>query len=446
MQNQKLEQNQKLRFGPQQIHFLNLLQTPLSLLNDRIEKEMEENPVIEDAVVEEDILEEEGRNHIGFNYSKKHYPLNNLSEKSTSLADFLHTQIIGLHLEEKTTFLVNYLIDSLDENGFLNIDISSVANDLLISFNMTVLESELKQALSIVQQLEPVGVGAKNLQSCLLIQLENKPTNEITSLAIQAISSFYKDFANKNFDFLLKNLSVSSEKLKLIYKEVERLNPIPSRGFSRESNVDPVIIPDFIISIINGVPTLQLNNNFRKNIKISNKYRDMLKETNDEETKKFLTQKIESAEWFKSAIIERENTLKKVMNAILNFQYDYFKTGNEKEIKPMKLSDIAEIVKMDISTISRVANKKYVETDFDVFLLKEVFSEGYKKIDGEVISTKEIKSALKELVENEDKNSPLTDEKLRDMLEKNEYDIARRTVTKYRESLGIPISKLRKRL
>lgn len=446
MQKQRLDQVQKLTFGPQQIQFLNLLQTPLSLLEERIDKEIEDNPVIEDDIVEDDIVEDDDLNYRRRNSNKKYYQLTDLSEKSTSLSDFLRSQIVGLTLDEEITFLVNYLIDSLDDSGFLNIDLSSVANDLLVSFEMQVVESKLEKALSVIQQLEPIGVGAKNLQECLSIQLKHKPSNEIVLLAINILDNFYTEFVNKNFDALLKALGISSDKLKLIYQEIENLNPIPGRGFSIGGDSTPVIIPDFIISIINGSPELHLNKGSQKNIKISKKYQNMLLETKDKETKLFLKQKIDSAEWFRSAIIERENTLKNVMNAILQFQSNYFNTGIEKDLKPMKLADIAEIVKMDISTISRVASNKYVETHFDIFLLKEVFSEGYKKYTGEVISTKEIKQALKIIVENEEKRSPLTDQKLRDLLEKDEYNIARRTVTKYRESLGIPIAKLRKKL
>jgi len=442
MNNQKLQQKQKLNLSSQQIQFLNLLQEPITELIKNIEKELEENPALEEEEGEE-ITDSLSQNF--FNSNKENNNYNTEFEgKSISLSEHLHQQLIDLEISDNFMFLVSYLINSLDDSGFLNRDLYSIQTDLGINNSIDVKESELLKALSIIQQLEPVGVGAKDLQECLIIQLKKKYPNE--KLALNIITEYYTFFVNKNFEKLTKKLTIRKDELKSIYLIIESLNPIPSRGFSKESVLSEYIKPDFIISIKDNNPDLVLNKAIYKGLKISPYYQDLLKKTNEKETKDFLKKNIDKAVFFKEALIKREITLKKVMLAIVKIQKSYFLTGDEKKLIPMTLSDVANIVKMDISTISRVSNSKYVETEFGTFKVKELFSEGYKKENGEIISNKEIKKRLKEIIDLENKEHPLTDEAISDLLAKDGYEIARRTVTKYRKSLSIQIAKKRRSL
>ena len=438
MNKQRLQQKQYQNLSPQQIQFLGLLQIPIVALEKRIEEELEENPALEEEEKE-------------LNLSERSFQQNNIDDsqfqiedKSESLSYYLCQQLIALDIDEDQLFLVNYLINSLDDNGFLNRDLHSITSDLLINNNLEVSEPQLKNALSIVQQLEPFGVGAKNLQECLLIQLKHKHPEK--NLEKEIISNYYIPFSNKNFEHLAKNLKVDFNILKKAYSTIESLNPIPGNGFSKNTEGTSYIYPDFSISILDGKLELKLNNSNVKPIKVSSYYQNMLKETKDEATKIFLVDKVKKANWFKDAIAQRNDTLKNVVTAILKIQESYFISGDEKKLKPMKLADIALIVNMDISTISRVTNSKYIATHFGTFKLKELFSEAYRKDSGELISTKEIKTRLQEIIASEDKIYPFTDEKLAEILGENDYHIARRTVAKYRENLKIQIAKLRREL
>ena len=435
MSKQRLEQKLAFTLSPQQIQFLGLLQTPIVLLEKKIEDELEENPALEEE-------EEDSEVHKVTKPSNTVLENFQLEDRSESLQDHLKLQLIGLDLNKEERYLVEYLIESLDESGFLNRDLISIGDDILINDNKKVEQSELEDALITLKSLEPAGVGAKDLQECLIIQLRKfRPTN---MLAQQIILNHYKSFSNKNFELLLKKYDLKSDELKEIYNLVEALNPIPSAGFSRNATTPNYIFPDFTIKVNNSELTLQINKSNVKQIKVSSYYEKLLKETSDKNTKLFLTEKIEKAKWFKDAIEQRNITLKKVMTAIISFQKKYLLSGLEKDLKPMRLVDIAHLVQMDISTISRVSNSKYVETNFGTFKVKEFFSDAYRKDNGEVISTKEIKKHLKEIINTEDKKKPYTDEQLSELLGKDEYHIARRTVTKYRESLRIENAKLRR--
>jgi len=437
MNKQRLQQKQNQKLGPQQIQFLSLLQIPIVALEKRIEEELEENPALEEE--EETNLSE--RSFLQHNSNDVQFQI---EDKSESLSDFLSQQIIALDINDSQIFLVNYLIKSLDDNGFLNRDLHSITSDLLISNNIDINEQKINNALKIVQQLEPFGVGARNMQECLLIQLKYKhPEKEIEK---EILSNYYTPFFNKNFEYLLKHLKIDFGTLKKAYSTIESLNPIPGNGFSKNNEGNNYIYPDFTVSISDGKLELKVNNSNIKSVKVSSYYQNMLNQTNDEATKKFLIDKVEKAKWFKDAITKRNNTLQNVVSAILRIQESYFISGNEKELKPMKLADIAQIVNMDISTISRVSNSKYISTHFGTFKLKELFSEAYRKDNGELISTKEIKKKLQEIILLEDKFNPLTDEKLAELLGENDYHIARRTVSKYRENLNIQIAKLRREL
>ena len=434
MSKQRLEQKQYQKLSPQQIQFLGLLQIPIVSLEKRIEEELEDNPA----------LEEDEENQTYFSSNKTDFSDFQIEDKSESLNSYLEKQLVGIELSKGNLFLVKYLINSLDSNGFLSRDLFSISSDLLISDNLDISEVKMLNALNVLQNLEPIGVGANSLQECLLIQLKKLyPENK---LALKIITEFYSQFSNKNFENIIKNLGISEEKLKSTYSIIESLNPIPSNGFFKNEEISEYIFPDFTLLVVNNQLELQLNKSNTKPIKISKYYSNLLNETTDKTTKEFLQKKVEKALWFKEALIKREATLKKVMLAIISLQENYLLSGVESDLKPMKLADIANIVNMDISTISRVSNSKYVETHFRTFKLKELFSEAYKKDDGQVISTNEIKNHLKEIIQTEDKTTPYNDEQLAELLGKDNYHIARRTVAKYREQLGIEIAKLRREL
>jgi len=437
MTKQSLQQKQYQKLSPKQIQFLGLLQIPIISLDKRIEEEIEENPAIEED--EEERLEGQKKYSIT---AKNNYENFQIEDKEESLTDYLLKQLVGSELTQDILFLVKYIINSLDDNGFLSRDLYVLSSDILTGNDILVENEDLKAALKIVQALEPYGVGAANLQECLLIQLKHiYPSNKT---AYHVISEFYSPFSNKNYEYLLKHLEITKKDLKDIYNLIEGLNPIPSAGFSKNTISTEYIYPDFTTLISNNDVQLQINKSNTKAIKVSKYYSDLLRQTKDAKTKEFLKIKVEKAQWFKEAIEKREDTLKKVMIAIIQLQKNYFISGSENELIPMKLADVASIVNMDISTVSRVSNSKYIETHFGTFKVKELFSEAFRKDNGELISTKEIKNRLKEIIDSEDKTKPFTDEQLSELLGKEEYHIARRTVAKYREQLGVETAKLRR--
>ena len=450
MQKQKLQQKLGLNLSPQQIQFLSLLQIPLASLNSRIQEELEDNPALEEGENSEDIsldeLEEDNPN--SYKYRQNNTPdftEVQISNSEESLSDHLKKQLLLLNLQEDDLFLTEYLIDSLDNNGWINRELFSISDDLLINLNLEFSEQEIEKYLFVIQTLEPLGVGARNLQECLLIQLKNKEQNELVELSIMVLENQYERFSKKNFEGLIRELEISEMQLKEVYELVEKLNPFPASNFIKTATAS-YVTPDFLVTILEEKNIVTLTKRSGKELKVSASYKKMIEETLDMAAKEFLKQKIESANWFKNAILQREETLLNVMNAIVNFQEKYFLSGEDEELNPMILADIANIVNMNISTISRVSNSKYVQTFFGTFLLKNLFSEAYRKDNGELISTKVIKSRLKEIIEMEDKKQPYTDEKLAELLGENEYHIARRTVAKYREGLGIETSKYRREL
>ena len=450
MQKQKLQQKLGFNLSPQQIQFLALLQIPLASLDSRIQEELEDNPALEETEKSEDIsideMEEDNSNSYKYKQqTNSDYSEVQISEFEETLSEYLKKQLLLLNLDEDNMFLIEYLIDSLDENGWISREVFSISDDLLINLNLEFSEEEIIKALLLIQTLEPFGVGARNLQECLLVQLKNKEQNEIVELSIKVLENQYERFSKKNFEGVVRELEISEKQLKDVYKLVENLNPFPASNFSKNRSAS-YITPDFIIKIIDEKNIVSLSKRSGKELRVSNHYKKMIQETSDKKAKEFLKQKIESANWFIDAILQREQTLLKVMNAIIKHQEKYFLSGDDKDLKPMILADIAQIVNMDISTISRVSNSKYVQTFFGSFLLKELFSEAYRKDNGELISTKVIKSKLKDIVDSEDKTAPYTDEKITILLGEEEYHIARRTVSKYREELGIETSKYRREL
>tara|TARA_B100000900_G_scaffold45940_1_gene34197 strand:+ start:3188 stop:4528 length:1341 start_codon:yes stop_codon:yes gene_type:complete len=446
MGKQKLQQKLSQNISTKQIQFLNLLQIPITSLQERIQKELEDNPTLEENEEnEEDVFSENNTGSSNFHNTKNDYNLVQIEDKKETLANYLSEQLINLELDDKKTFLINYLINSLDSYGFLSSDLHTISNDLLTQEDITVDEKKLEVCLEILQSFEPIGVGARNLNHCLLLQLEKNYPDE--KVALNILKKHYKYFVNKNFDFLLSEYKINENNLKAIYKIIESLNPIPSAGFSKNPNMTiEYITSDFNVTIKNEVPIISATKLKDNGIRISKYYIDLLNNTKDKNTSDFLSEKIEKAKWFKDALIKRESTLLKIVTSIVEYQIKYFASGSEKDLKPMKLSDIAQNVGVDISTISRASNSKYIETHFGAFKIKELFSEAYRKDNGEIISTKEIKTKLLELINNENKSKPFTDDELANLLGKEEYHIARRTTAKYRESLKIPVSRLRKKL
>ena len=437
--NQKL--SLKAQLSPQQIQFLNLLQTPLSLIDKKIEKELEENPALEE------LDENEGQQYQYTTKQKtKEQDFSNYSNESApSLYLFLKSQIIGLNINKSQRDLISFVIDSIEENGLIKRNISSLIDDYLIISDKTVTEKEVRFVIDLIKKMEPSGVGCFSIKDSLILQVQRKK-NKHKERTIEILNSHYSEFSNKNFEKIIRDLNINKVTLNEIYNDVEKLNPLPAVGFNKEDEIINYISPDFYVRDENNQLIVTVNNQFQKKVGINQFYNKLLNETNDEETKKFLNQKIEQAKHFTNSLIKRQDTLLNVMSSIVKKQEKYFFSGNEKDLTPMKLADIASIVKMDISTISRVTNSKFVETSFGVFLLKELFSEAYTKKNGDRISTKEIKESLKEIIKEEDKASPYTDEKICEILEKNEYSIARRTVSKYRESLSIPTARLRRKV
>ena len=446
MQRQRQILKQKLNLSPLQIQFLNLLQIPIVDLDKRIEKEIEENPVIE-----EDDLEESENEKVYLstnnqsNDRKTDFLVDNFTGNINTLSNHLQNQLIGSEKNEDELKVVKYLINSLDENGFLRRESTSIINDYYIINEIEISEDLLNDALKTLKDLEPAGVGAKNLRECLIIQ-NNKSDFDNKLLIKNILENYYEAFTNKNFEKIIRELNIEKEQLSLVYNNVESLNPIPGAGFSKNKDNTEYIIPDFSISNKDGNIDIKLNKVRRRKINISSYYQKILDETNDEKTKDFLKQKLEQAKWFIESLEKRNETLLKVMSAIAEIQKTYFISGEDKDLKPMKLADISEKVQLDISTISRVTNSKYLEASFGTFLLKELFSEAYRKDNGEIISTKEIKNKLIEIIESENKEHPFTDENLCKLLGEDDYNIARRTVAKYRDELKIPTARNRRSL
>ena len=453
MQKQRLKQEIGLNLSPQQIQFMNLLQIPLISLEKRIEDELESNPALEETNKEKEKNED---TESGWESTSNHNPsreekYNTVArERELSLQEFLLQQLPMQSLDDDESELAQFIIGCLDDNGFLSRSLLSISDDLLFKLNLNISETELTPILKIVQNLDPTGVGARDLKECLLLQLENKTQTESIKLAQSVLQNQYTAFANKNYEKLLKEFDIDENQIKQVYKEVEQLNPKPGSSFTNTQEVNAYITADFLLEDDNDELNVILNNSRSKSLRSSQYYKKMLEnlvqEKGDNEAIQFLKEKIEGAEWFANALIQREQTLLKTMNCIVSIQEEFFKTGDAKLLKPMKLLDISEKIDLDISTISRVTNSKYIETPYGTFLLKEFFSDAYSKDDGTVISNKVIKSHLEDILENENKKKPYSDEELSEKLDELGFHIARRTVAKYRDQLGVAVARLRREL
>lgn len=478
----KLKLNQKL--SPQQIQLMKLIQLPTIDFEQKIKQELEENPALEIRDNSNDVLDEDFSNsnedelnnesidnediniedYINYDDTpayKLNYNTNNDAENTEipfasgiSFTEYLLNQLNTLRLNDDEAKIAEFLVGSIDNSGYLRQNTDEIIDDLAFTQNIDVSIEKLKKILSIVQQLDPPGVGAQSLQECLILQLKRKPSNKQINLANNIIENSFDQFSKKHFNKLIVKYDINENELKAAIIEIEKLNPKPGNSFSNYEKPIEQITPDFKIEIDNNALVLTLNNRNNPVLRISNHYNEMLKgyKLDQNKTKsqreaiQFIKQKLDSAKWFIDAVKQRQETLYVTMLAIMEYQEEYFLSGDEKQIKPMILKDIAEKIEMDISTISRVANSKYVDTPYGTKLLKEFFSESMTTQSGEEISTIEIKKILETIIENENKRAPQTDEKLVKVLQEKGYKIARRTVAKYREQLNIPVARLRKEI
>ena len=473
MLNQKLQLKLSQKLSPQQIQLMKLIQLTTAELEQKITNEIEENPALEKGSeslendgneYEEDIgegdvnvdeyLSDETESYDQNYYSNQEESTNFQTKESISFHQFLDNQSKNLILADLEKPICEFLIGSIDESGYLRREIEDIIDDLAFTQNIVADNTQVLSVLKKIQDLDPPGVGARSLQECLLIQLKRKK-NEKESIinSINLIENEFELFSKKKFSRITEKLNLSEEDLKLVVEEISKLNPKPGGAITSEFS-NNTIVPDFILSIEDGNFTVELNKRNSPELRLSNSYKNILegykndpkKTKSQNQTVQFLKQKLDSAKWFIEAIEQRHQTLFQTINAIVNFQKEYFLTGEEKNLKPMILKDIAEIINMDISTVSRVANSKYIDTPYGIKLLKSYFSEGMKNSEGDEISTIEIKKILKEIVNEENKNKPLSDIELSDKLSKKGYKVARRTVSKYREQLDISVARLRKEL
>lgn len=450
-------------------------------LEQRIKKEIEENPVLEEgrekdefdsSPEENDTPNEKDDFSIDEYLNKDDIPSYKLyarnfskDDKKTEIPfsvgatfhDHVEAQLGLRRLDEREHALADYIIGNIDDDGYLRRELEAIADDLAFSLNIETSEEELLNLLRIIQDFDPVGVGARDLRECLLLQIRAKDQEQRSiALATEIIRYHFDEFTRKHYDKIKNKLEVSDEELKEAIEEILHLNPKPGSSFSDPLNkTTHVIIPDFILENDEGVLEVSLNSRNTPELRISRTYSDMLEtyaasknksSSEQKEAVSFVKQKLDAAKWFIDAIKQRQNTLLVTMNAILEYQEEYFEEGDETRLRPMILKDIAEKTGLDISTISRVANSKYIQTHFGIFPLKFFFSEGLQTESGEEVSTREIKKILQDCIDNEEKRKPLTDDKLAAILKEKGYQIARRTVAKYREQLNIPVARMRKEL
>lgn len=500
MLNQRLQQRLMQKLSPQQVLVMRLLQEPLLALEQRIKQEIELNPALEELSAEteteeREIMDEElspsdsidsdedeftgeteERPSAEDDFSIEDYidddeipeyrlKINNSSPddevRETPLAsgvsfqDFLLSQVGLQSFSDKEYIIATTIIGNLDESGYLQREIPALCDDLAFNHNVSVTPDEVLSVLKIIQGFDPPGIGARNLQECLLLQVERK-TAEIKSLPLirQILSNYFIEFSKKHYDKILQKTKSSENDLKNAIEEIQKLNPKPGQNISELSRENNYVIPDFVITSIDGNLELALNSRNTPELSVSQHYVEMLRSyssnksnaQSNKEAISFIRQKVDSAKSFIDAIKQRQQTLYLTMEAIMEYQREYFLTGDETRLRPMILKDIATLVNLDISTVSRVANSKYVQTPFGTFLLKTFFSESMQNTKGEEISTREIKKILQDCIEAEDKSSPLTDDELVADLKTKGYNIARRTIAKYREQLNIPVARMRKQL
>ena len=473
------------KLSPQQIQLMKLIQLPTQAFEQRLKQELEENPALEGGKEEndsdydsdldnsDDINDNDSINAEDINVdeylSDDEIPdyrtqANNYSaddeEKTmpyaagTSFTQHLINQLNTYRLSEEERDIAEFLVGSVDESGYIRRELSDIMDDLAFTQNVYTEEQNIEKVLKIVHQLDPAGVGARNLQECLSIQLHRKDKTPDTELAIDIIDSAFDQFTKKHYKKLLQKFNITEEQLKDAIKEIEHLNPKPGGSYAGNNRIVEHVVPDFAIKIVDGELELTLNGRNAPELHVSREYNNMLtgyKESKDKSKSQkdavvFIKQKLDAAKWFIEAIKQRQQTLFVTMSSIMHYQSEYFLTGDERNLKPMILKDIADEISMDVSTVSRVANSKYVDTPYGTKLIKEFFSESMQNDQGEDVSTREIKKILETVIEEENKKKPLTDETLASILKEKGYPIARRTVAKYREQLDIPVARLRKKI
>ena len=498
---QSLQQKLLQKLSPQQIQLMKLLQVPTANLETRIKEELEENPALEldeekheDAdeikdefteTGEEDYDEADGSEdeyddidiseyvHEGddevadYKMRDDNYPEEDENRQlpyknETSFYETLIDQLGLLKLEDREHTIAEQIVGSIDEDGYLRRDTSAIVDDLAFRQNIIATEQEVEALIKLIQQFDPPGVAARDLQECLLLQLyrlreeagHEEKYLKLLDIAIKAITKYFDEFTKKHYEKIQRGLNISDGQLKDVMQLIIRLNPKPGGNVGEINKAESYVVPDFFIINNGGKLELTLNSRNAPELRISEGYRDMLKDyergskkdKRQKEAVLFIKQKIDSARWFIDAIKQRQHTLLSTMSAIMNHQYNFFLTGDETELRPMILKDIAERTNLDISTVSRVANSKFVQTEFGTYRLKFFFSESLSTDSGEEVSTREVKKILSDFIEGEDKKHPLSDERLTELLQEKGYNIARRTVAKYREQLNIPVARLRKEL
>ena len=492
--NQSLQQRMLQKLSPQQIQLMKLLQVPTASLEVRVKEEMEENPALEldedkhedgDEMKDEftdteeqdyeekdggedeygnlDVSEyiSEGDDEVGdYKLRDDNYPEEDEGRQlpfktETSFYELLIDQLGLLKLDEKQQAIAEQIVGSIDEDGYLRRETSAIVDDLAFRQNIVATDEEVEELIKRIQQFDPPGVAARNLQECLLLQLKRqKDEGKPVDVAIKAITKYFDEFTKKHYEKIQRGLNINDNQLKEVMQQIIRLNPKPGGTVAVNNKVETYVVPDFFIMNNAGKLELTLNSRNAPELRISEGYRDMLKEYDrgakkdkrQKEAVLFIKQKIDSAKWFIDAIKQRQHTLLSTMNSIMGHQYEFFLTGDETELRPMILKDIAEKTNLDISTVSRVANSKFVQTEFGTYRLKFFFSESLSTDSGEEVSTREVKKILSDMIEGEDKKRPLSDERLTELLQEKGYNIARRTVAKYREQLNIPVARLRKEL
>ncbi|MDO4755295.1 MAG: RNA polymerase factor sigma-54 [Parabacteroides sp.] len=486
MLKQQLQQKLQQKLSPQQIQLIRLLELPAIELEERVKHELEDNPALEEGkeVLDDfDHAEEEMNEFDSTEVNSSEdtidlgdyrnedeipdYKLRELTERaekkeeipfsaSESLNEYLLQQLGLRELPENRVKIAEYIIGNIDDNGYLRRDLSAIADDLTFQVGLDVTEKDVEEVLSVIQDFEPVGVGARNLQECLLLQLTKRDKANASGLAARILTEYFEEFTRKHYDKIMRALDLDEVRMKKVIREITMLNPKPcsSWGGLSETTLSQVI-PDFIVETINGDLVLSLNNRGIPEMRISREYAEMFEDyannkvnqtTQMKEAVLFVKQKLDSAQWFIEAIKQRQDTLQRTMEAIIDLQREFFLSGDEMTLRPMILKDVAERTGYDISTISRVSNSKYVQTNFGIYPLKYFFSESMQTDTGEEISTREVKKIMKEHIDGEDKRKPLTDEELASILKEKGYVIARRTVAKYREQLEIPVARLRKEI
>ena len=488
MLKQQLQLKLSQKLSPQQIQLMKLIQLPTQAFEQRLKQELEENPALESGKEETPEYEKELNDEIEPNYEDEYESIsaedinideylsddeipdyrlqaNNYSSDgeervmpyaaTVSFHQHLLNQLSTFRLTEEEERIAEFLVGSIDEGGYIRRSLSDIVDDLAFTQNIIVDEEKVKHVLlHVVHELEPVGVGARDLRECLLIQLRKKEKSPKTDLAIDILEKSFEQFTKKHYEKLIQRHDVSETELKNAIEEIARLNPKPGGSYAGNTKVIEHVVPDFSIRIVDGELELSLNGRNAPELHVSSTYNHMLKGYKDAKDKTktqkdailFIKQKLDAAKWFIEAVKQRQETLYITMNAIMQRQEDYFLTGDERKLKPMILKDIADKINMDVSTVSRVANSKYVDTPYGTKLIKEFFSESIKNEQGEEVSTKEIKKILEMVIEKEDKRKPLTDDKLAEILKEKGYPIARRTVAKYREQMEIPVARLRKQI